>query len=452
VVSGGASYVDPAGQPVGTELPKDLGPVFDGVTSMFLAGTFAARNDLLKSTGAYLDGLCCSHQTELFIRLAAECSARGLEVRSAAEPVVQIERRAKNDRSLQRPRLLLDGSRWVLARHADRFAQDRNERAGWESVVTVAAVQTDQFDLARSYAFRAVRSRPADPQTWLRAALVSVPTLARRKWAGVDVAEPASPADRDPLMNAVRVAEACGASGPDRFFLPWGYQENEQSSADSAGTPFWEGGLEENDIRYQDAVYRWVGRLVKGTGATVMDVGCGSGDKLVQHVAPRAGRSIGVDQPSGIGLAEQRFGGHEWVAVDLADSASWNQLATMSPDVVLCSDVVEHLEDPYELLVRLRDLAGPSGQVVVSTPDRAKLRTATTAGPPRNPRHVREWSADEFRLLLESAGLRVRTAKHFLPRKYSLVRTDMNLIGYRLLHGRPIPDDRSSMAFLAVPA
>ena len=452
IVSGAVEFVEPDGQPAGTEPPSPLGPVFDDAVAQYLAGCFAVRRSVVEQAGGYLPGLPCSHQTELFIRLVATATAAGMTVRSENVPVAQVERRAQHDRAMQRPTLLRDGSRWVLARFVDRFAADRAERAGWESLVAVAAVRTGAFDLARDYSLRAVRSRPADPQTWLRAAMVRVPSLARRKWTWTEPSEAVSPADSDPLVNAGRLGQERGLPAVDRFFLPWGYQENEQSSADSAGTPFWEGGLEENDVRYQDAVYRWVGRLVKGTGATVMDVGCGSGDKLVRHVAPRAGRSIGVDQPSGIRLASERFGDHEWVSVDLAEAASWSQLGTMSPDLVLCSDVVEHLEDPYELLVRLRDLAGPSGRVVVSTPDRERLRTTTAAGPPHNPRHVREWSASEFRLLLESAGLRVLETKHFLPRKYSLVRTDVHLVGYRLLHGRPVPDDRSSMAFLAVPA
>jgi len=452
VVSGAAQFVDTEGNVTGVDPPQPLGPLFDGVTAQYLAGCFAVRRSTTEAAGGYLSGLPCSHQTELFIRLVAAATTACMTVRATPEPVARIERRAQNERAMQRPTLLRDGSRWLLARFVDRFAADRTERAGWESLVAVAAVRTGEFDLARDYSGRAVRSRPTDPQTWLRAGIVRVPPLARKKWTWSEPSEAVSPADSEPLVNAGRLGQERDLPSVDRFFLPWGYRENEQSSADSAGTPFREGGLEENDVRYQDAVYRWVGRLVKGSGATVMDVGCGSGDQLVRHVAPRAGRTVGVDEASGIRLAEQRFGGHEWVAVDLAEQAAWEQLGTMSPDLVLCSDVVEHTEDPYELLVRLRELAGASGRVVVSTPDRERLRTTTAAGPPHNPRNLREWSASEFRLLLESAGLRVLGTKHFLPRKYSLVRTDVNLVRYRLLRGRPVPDDRSSMAFLAVPA
>ena len=57
------------------------------------------------SVGGYLDGLCCSPQTELFIRLTAECARRGLSVRTVDVPVAKIERRSQGARAMQRPNL-----------------------------------------------------------------------------------------------------------------------------------------------------------------------------------------------------------------------------------------------------------------------------------------------------------------------------------------------------------
>ncbi len=225
IVSGPAQFVDPDGGPGRTDPPVALGPVFSGATAQILAGCFLVRREVAAAVGGYLDGLCCSPQTELFIRLTAECARRGLSVRTVDEPVAQIERRSQGARAMQRPNLLLDGSRWVLARHAGRFALDPDERAGWESLVAVAAVRTGRFDVAREYSRRALRSRPRDPQTWMRALLVRVPPLARRKWSYQDTSAAASAADTDPLVHAALLGQAHDAPGVDRCFLPWGYQE-----------------------------------------------------------------------------------------------------------------------------------------------------------------------------------------------------------------------------------
>jgi len=297
IVSGPAQFVDPDGGPGRTDAPVALGPVFSGATAQILAGCFLVRREVASAVGGYLDGLCCSPQTELFIRLTAECERRGLAVRTVDVPVAQIERRSQGARAMQRPNLLLDGSRWVLARHAGRFALDPAERAGWESLIAVAAVRTGRLDVAREYTRRALRSRPRDPQTWMRALVVRVPPLARRKWSFHDTSAAASAADSDPLVHAALLGQAHDAPGVDRFFLPWGYQEQAASGGPS----------------------------------------------------------------------------------------------------------IEQAEDPWERLVAERDATGPGGSVLV----RLTERDPADLGPPSREGVAREWTVDEFTLLLESAGLRV---------------------------------------------
>ena len=114
--------------------------------------------------------------------------------------------------------------------------------------------------------------------------------------------------------------------------------------------------------------------------------------------------------------------------------------------------MVEHLADPYELLVRLRSVVAPGGLLLISTPDRDLLEDRPPLGPPRNPRHVREWNRAEFELLLEAAGFDVLRVRRFLPRAYSPTMLDLKRTVHRLLRGRAVPDRRTTVAFLARPA
>ncbi len=446
IVSGAAELVDGGRRPTGVDPPVDLGPVFAGATAQFFAGCFAVRRSVYDAAGGYLDGLPCSHQTELCIRLSVCSAEAGLRIESVSQPVARIERRATGDRALQRPELLLDGCRWVLERHPQHFALDPAERQSWEQVAAVAAARIRRWDVARRYGWRAVRTRPSNGRAWARAGLLSCPPVAARVWRPGRSADGGSEADRHPLRNAALVTAT--RPPPDRYFLPWRYRENEPASADRDGRAFWEEGLDHNDVRYQDAVYRWAARIAAAGRPVVLDVGCGSGDKLVDRVAPRAGTTIGVDQPSGIRLAEERFPDHRWLARDLEDEATWDELAGLRPDLVLCSDVVEHVEDPALLLRRLAAVAGSAGLLLLSTPDRSRLDRGDPAGPPHNPRHVREWSDDGLELLVESVGLQVVERRHFLPRRYSFDRTDLNRTVYRALHRAAVPDRRSSFALL----
>lgn len=53
-------------------------------------------------------------------------------------------------------------------------------------------------------------------------------------------------------------------------------------------------------------------------GATVLDLGCGSGVPIARHLIERGCSLTGVDSsPSLIGLCRQRFPGHQWLVADM---------------------------------------------------------------------------------------------------------------------------------------
>lgn len=456
IVSGGARLVSAAGEELGVELPSARGPLFDDAVVQYLAGCFAIRRDVYERAGGYLPGLSISHQTELMMRCVTSCDHLGLRTVHLEEPVAAIERRDESARTWGDPRMLYDGVRWVMSRHLVRFARAHPEWADWEAMAAVNAARLGEARRAKMHAWRSARLEPRNPARWLRLLMLSSP-LRSRRWPRDDRSRSGSPAHAAPLAHAASLRKtewATLSTASDLCFLPWGYRENPPASADAHGTPFW-GDPSINDVRFQDPVYRWARQLTQRRPTRVLDVGCGSGDKLVRRLSDVATEWMGVDQPSGITEAERRWGnGGEsgtWFAADLSRPSVWEELAEFGADLVVCADVIEHLEDPHELLARLRATVRPGGRVLVSTPDRVRLEDRDPLGPPHNPRHIREWSAEEFRLLVESAGFGVERVRHLLPRAYSPTVTDVKRSVHRLLHRRAVPDRRSSMAFLLDP-
>jgi 2-polyprenyl-3-methyl-5-hydroxy-6-metoxy-1,4-benzoquinol methylase len=68
-------------------------------------------------------------------------------------------------------------------------------------------------------------------------------------------------------------------------------------------------------------------------------------------------------------------------------------------DLVIASDVIEHLLEPDEMLKFIVDKIDPR-YVVISTPDRNLLRYGIHNGPPLNAKHIREWSMPELHAYL----------------------------------------------------
>jgi glycosyltransferase involved in cell wall biosynthesis len=94
--------------------------------------------------------------------------------------------------------------------------------------------------------------------------------------------------------------------------------------------------------------------------------------------------------------------------VDPAVRRLARRLARGQPSLVLGLGTLERHDDPVGLLQQLaREAADTSGAVLLSTADRTRSDPDRPLGPPSNPDHRREWSADQLALLLRSTGIEV---------------------------------------------
>lgn len=439
----GHHRVAPDGKLLATWSPRPMGAVFDGISGAFWPGTWLMRRNVYTHCGGYLDGLPFIHQFELLIRAVPSCRALGLDVVSIPDPLLRYTVREDSERPMQWPRLALDGGRWVLARHRAAFERDQPALANHAGVIGVAAARSGRLNVARRYFRVSVRAEPWNPKRWLRLVLAaSVPT-ARRAWGWGAAAR-----DQEPPLPRVHSLPPERRRAEDHLFLPWGYSRNPQASSDREGTSYWE-QPSKNSVLYQEPVYRWAANIVRrGNGRTVIDVGTGSGVKLERIVAPHATIAVGLDQGSGIELARERGTNVDWIDGDMAADETWDGLADRLFDLAICADVIEHVENPVDLLHRLRSLIGDDGQLLISTPDRLRYDVPSQVGPPPNPRHVREWTAEEFELLLESTGFSIVRRRRLLPRGYRATVLEAKRLVWRVLHAKAIPDRRSNMAFL----
>ncbi len=96
----------------------------------------------------------------------------------------------------------------------------------------------------------------------------------------------------------------------------------------------------------------------------VLEVGCGAGHVLAQF--PGADRT-GIDlSPTMVEKAKRRLGPDVRVLQGSAETLPFDDGAF---DVVLCTEVLEHVPDPRRVIAELVRVAGPNGRVVVSIPN-----------------------------------------------------------------------------------
>jgi SAM-dependent methyltransferase len=242
------------------------------------------------------------------------------------------------------------------------------------------------------------------------------------------------------------VHEAGSPPAAGHLLLPPGYSEN---LPDPRRPGYWTRQTEidaSSPLRYHDSVYRFAAHVAPPAPNVIVDIGCASGANLVRHLGDRA-RTVGIDHPRPIARAREQFPERAWVAADLRWDELWSRLNELRPDLVICADLVQRVEDPLELLERLRVLVRDGGTLVLSTPDRDKLEGQPPLGPPRRKHNLREWSFPEMNRLLGSVGFSIESSRHVRPHRYPIRTREARLATWRAVRGRRLPGSRSCMVF-----
>lgn len=123
-----------------------------------------------------------------------------------------------------------------------------------------------------------------------------------------------------------------------------------------------------------DAIYRMVAGVLEARGiggGTLVDVGCGAGG-LWRVVSGRFSRYCGLDAVKYEGFPSEG----EFQAIDL-DAPEW-PMADAVADLVAAVETIEHLENPWAFVRRLRALAKPGAWVIVTTPNQMSALSVLT--------------------------------------------------------------------------
>jgi SAM-dependent methyltransferase len=157
------------------------------------------------------------------------------------------------------------------------------------------------------------------------------------------------------------------------------------------------------------------GQLARGVKIratdTVIDVGCGDGG-YISFCARQGAEVIFIDRDQAkLAITEEKVKAspaHAYRAIlsdcnpiDLEDGAG---------DVVICTEVLEHVDDPVKFIGELVRIARPGAQLLVTVPDARSEKLVGATAPAEYfeaPNHLRIFADGELRALLLDAGLEI---------------------------------------------
>lgn len=127
----------------------------------------------------------------------------------------------------------------------------------------------------------------------------------------------------------------------------------------------------------------------------VIDIGCGSGYKLVKYF--KEYNTTGLEVECNLDFLNSKYPSHQWLKSD------FNNPPNLETDIVICADVIEHLINPDMLMEYIKTFKFKFA--FISTPDRDLHYHPNNPGyngPPGNKTHIREWNSSEFNQYISS--------------------------------------------------
>lgn len=130
-------------------------------------------------------------------------------------------------------------------------------------------------------------------------------------------------------------------------------------------------------------------QAAKEISGEVLEIGCGEGYGI-KLLAPHAKKYIAIDKH--IPSNQENFKNIEFIQLEVP---ALNGLQTNRFDVVICFQLIEHIQDDKTLLSEIFRVLKPGGKLLLTTPNKVMSLT-------RNPYHMREYQSEEFRKLIGS--------------------------------------------------
>ena len=130
--------------------------------------------------------------------------------------------------------------------------------------------------------------------------------------------------------------------------------------------------------------------MVKNRFTQITDVGCGSGIQLMTYFKDY--RSLGLDLADNVNTLKEKYPDRNWEILDF-----YSKNKNFSTDVIICTDLIEQLVNPDELLSYLGRQSFE--YLILSTPARELVYSKehpALFGPPENLARKREWNFNEF--------------------------------------------------------
>ncbi len=191
----------------------------------------------------------------------------------------------------------------------------------------------------------------------------------------------------------------------ENYFIRSNYHVNPKiETIESGNKIYWTNERISQSFYAQYSVYKLCRKLIKIKNIkSVLDIGCGPANKLMKLIYPACNDVYGIDQERMINFCIKHHGLKNFFTDDIENS---NLNLNKKFDLIISSDVIEHLDNPNNLISYIKKYSNDNTFIIISTPERDILRGKECSFSPKKD-HVREWNKQEFHSYLKHHGFEI---------------------------------------------
>lgn len=172
---------------------------------------------------------------------------------------------------------------------------------------------------------------------------------------------------------------------------------------------YWDSNRINASYFYQFDIYKYIANYISeknDSSLSVIDIGSGISTKLMRLIYPVCKNVTAIDQKNPIEFCRRKYSNSK--ASFIEDNFEKPSLKNYEKfNIIICSDVIEHLDNPDILLKYIKKFANKETLIFISTPERDIMWGENNIMSPQED-HVREWNNNEFKKYLESSGFIVK--------------------------------------------
>jgi len=197
-----------------------------------------------------------------------------------------------------------------------------------------------------------------------------------------------------------------------KYCVKSSYIENKKINKINIDGKYWNSKRIKRNLYSNYYVYQFAQSvLLENRIKNLLDIGCGAGIKLSYFFKDLVPEIYAIDADNAIKYCKNNYNFGKFLSFDIENKSTWDKIEGKKFDMIICVDVIEHLNDPDLLIELIKKFSNPMTYVVISTPERNVLRGKNCNYSP-NSEHVREWNVNEFSEYLNSKNFEI--LDHFL--------------------------------------